>query len=67
MKRDPRVDPKLGDVLQTEKFRRTVERIADGYIYYRRRGIDLTGYHNRTKIGGWMRWAKNAEVIHAAD
>ena len=61
--RDPRQDPKAGDRLTANGVDRNVQLIsAAGWIrYYNRRR------HVWTSVDGWRKWAKNAEVIHAAD
>ena len=66
MKRDPRVDPRPGDVLiygpQWQRERLDVIRLYREDVEYKV-GSDLT-YCN---IVQWRDWMRNAEVIHVAD
>jgi hypothetical protein len=70
-KRDPRVDPKPGDVFRKgNRERHIIKSImaGNGWTAYQ------TGSDIKRKRGGitvealdyWHQWAKNAEVIHAA-
>lgn len=67
-KRDPRVNPKAGDVLRRGKETRVVERVDMGKARTKctvvSRPYPWSGYPNTDQ---WRRWAKDAEVIHAAD
>ena len=69
-KRDPRQDPKVGDVLQTsEGVRREVRFIE----LPNRENPDITYFsppRNRKMYifrSNWRKWAKDAKVIRAAD
>lgn len=67
MERDPRKDPKVGDAVLNGRFLRTVYVRCDETIRYRRRCCDFTGYANTCSIKRWLKWAKNAKVIHHAE
>lgn len=60
--RDPRVDPRPGDVLAVGNDRRKVTGTAKGAVW-----IDTGNgrYAGRT-IGQWRKWAKKAVVRRAA-
>lgn len=71
-KRDPRVDPKPGDILRKGNRQRHVIKSAisgPGWMAYQ------TPTDMRRENGGmtlevreyWSKWAKNAEVIHAGE
>lgn len=63
-KRDPRVDPKSGDVFAGADGRvREVVCIAN-YVVYRFQ-FGWKKYH--LLMHSWRKWAKNAKVLHAAD
>lgn len=68
--RDPRTEPKAGDMLKRGKFRRLV--IALGgtcrrVVFYASINA-LSGRRNASCwITTWRDWAAKAEVIHAAD
>lgn len=64
--RDPRVEPKDGDVLRKDGAERHVFRIRKSGgnwfdVYYG------GGRRCRCTDSTWRAWAKDAEVIHAAD
>ena len=65
--RDPRTDPKVGDILSRDGLAREVLRIIPCGHHW-----DVEYYSpTRQRIGKcwrftWKRWANNAEVIHAA-
>lgn len=68
--RDPRVDPRLGDELEKRNVRwtthRVVEKVMNGAVRY----VELGDYHhtvNDELLRYWRKWAKSAEVIHAAE
>lgn len=70
-KRDPRIVPKVGDILH-RRWTRTITRI--GRLRPERAGfIGVEYWTPSAKSPGWMilskwkRWAKKAEVIHCAD
>lgn len=74
-KRDPRVDPKPGDVLHkmTDPVmllitERQVLPVPGGlsheWVYYRVNDGRAT---RSTSLNKWRKWAKSAEVIHAAE
>lgn len=64
--RDPRVDPRPGDVLcKQEKrlmFSRWVKCVLGCEILY----SDIAGQACAASSRGWRKWASNAEVIHVA-
>ena len=66
--RDPRVDPKLGDVLRKDGRDRTVQKCVS---YGPFRDVDIHYYCDRHScsifLRNWRKWAKDAEVLHAAD
>lgn len=72
-KRDPRVDPKAGDILQKKyqgqyfesrsTYARQVDEVDDGKVTYVGENVCAP----TMSLKSWRRWAKNAEVIHAAD
>ena len=67
--RDPRKDPKPGDVLfgnnGGRKERRTVTAVAVKMVMYTKRA---DGYMESMRpLRSWQSWAKDAEVIHRAD
>ncbi len=72
MQRDPRVDPRVGDVLRKKYQGRLFE--ARGYIEREVSEVDDPDVcyvgpdvcEPRVSIRSWRRWAKNAKVIHAA-
>lgn len=65
-KRDPRIDPKPGDVLAKNGKKRTVLFLVPcgswADIYYQSQGRKVRCYS-----GTWRDWAKGAEVFHAAE
>lgn len=64
-KRDPRVDPKVSDVVRHREG--TGRRVA--VVFTDACGIPHVWYDERrlVKLKGWQRWAKNAAVINAAE
>lgn len=65
-KRDPRVDPKKGDVLKNGATR-TVKEVGR---YGKHDVVFCTDTRKQwvePYIGQWRRWAAKAEVIHVAD
>jgi hypothetical protein len=72
--RDPRIDPRPGDVLEKKYqgqyfesrgyHQRRVVRIA-GRLEYSQAGW-MEGSTRLCDFSTWRRWAKNAEVIHHA-
>lgn len=64
MKRDPRVDPKPGDVLRNHSTVRTVTSSANRWVTYY--GPDRE-FELASSIYFWQKWAAEAEVIHAAE
>jgi hypothetical protein len=68
MKRDPRIDPKPGDIVifgpqwQLEQYK-----------VLKNSGVDVryqmitSGAMQLCSLNQWRRWAENAEVIHASD
>jgi hypothetical protein len=68
--RDPRVDPKPGDILRRGRQQRRVC-IVGPFIKASVHGIHYVGSDKRVMHWiipeGWKRWAATAEVIHAAE
>lgn len=66
-KRDPRIDPKAGDVLEKMGkrllFVRRVRRIYGVEVYYQDGNQQVCVCF----LKAWRRWAKNAEVIHVGE
>lgn len=66
--RDPRRDPKVGDVLVNK---RGVEREIVGILFTGcARIIEYVGpnvFSPQIKLAGWRSWAKDAEVISRAE
>lgn len=61
--RDPRLDPKAGDVLHFASSRFTVEFIAHGRVTF-----DVSGWTKSTlPLRQWIEYADKWEVVHAAD
>jgi hypothetical protein len=76
MIRDPRVDPKGGDVLDgLNGGRSETRRVLSGGIggssvlYTRGRSADPTCKYTVSlrRLAEWRRWARKADVLHAAD
>ncbi len=67
--RDPRVDPKPGDVVifgpQWQSERYTVISAPVDFVKYRM-GID-TGHLHTCPLRDWRDWAATGEVIHRAE
>jgi len=72
--RDPRTNPKAGDVLRGPKTVRKCNWILDyehlsftswSLQAYQKPGCQGTVYG--VPVEAWRKWAKNAEVIHAAE
>ncbi len=62
--RDPRVDPRPDDILTKASGARVIVMAWAGGVKYRALGaVDETW----TTLDEWRKWAKNAEVIHAAE
>ncbi len=61
-KRDPRVEPRVGDQLKNGRQWRQVSGIVPGVRYMTNSGKDKW-----VPMYTWQSWAKNAEVLHAAD
>jgi hypothetical protein len=65
MTRDPRIDPRPGDVVAKDQISRTVISRRGGAITYvslgRRKGV------YDCWITTWTAWARTSEVIHAAE
>lgn len=71
MKRDPRIEPKVGDRLRDGNIHVAVTSV-DRAIHYtlvqhRSTGINATPMVCDMTKKSWRWWAKDAEVIHAAD
>ena len=69
-KRDPRKDPKAGDELEKANKRWTTYRLVDdcmnGAVRYWD-GLDDRELIADCLLTSWRKWAKKAQVIHAAD
>lgn len=61
-KRDPRVDPQVGDVLiygpQWQRERITVSSVEDGIVWYR--SGNKLGFFT---LDQWWEWMRDAEVV----
>jgi hypothetical protein len=65
LKRDPRVSPVAGDVLETPGICRTVDAVNRRGVEFRQR--DFAGNHFcLVTRAAWKRWAKKAEVLKHA-
>lgn len=77
MMRDPRVEPRPGDVLQRTRKCIDCTRVFRREVIQRTSPNPSTGHewvvcrnksgHNAYMLGIWRQWAKYAEVIHAVD
>ncbi len=65
-KRDPRVEPRPEDILHIGGTYRHVRRYKRGVSFWQRIGNRSWTLEN-VPMAEWREWAKNAEVIHAAD
>ena len=67
--RDPRVDPKPGDVLGFRKgsFRHIVSTRGQWVVFHSRCGSQWVNSAMRETLEEWREAMKDAEVIHAAD
>ena len=68
-KREPRNNPKVGDIFLLGEERRTVEQIGLSQVVFITTAISHPhswGVSSCT-IEKWRRWAKNAEVVYAAE
>lgn len=65
--RDPRVDPRPGDVVEYRGITVEVQRWGHGQVFYR--CADSMGWMNPTGslIGQWRRWAAGATVVRVAE
>lgn len=63
--RDPRVDPKPGDVLRKGKRVRTV--LVVSKVFNRVTYTTASGIETHVLLSYWADWADNAEVLNAAD
>lgn len=70
MSRDPRVEPRAGDVLESkrhdthvvrEMHRFKVKQVSCGVVYYSMNGSETL----RTTIANWRIWRSTATIIHA--
>ena len=61
--RDPRVDPKAGDISRNSdgKEFKVVKRDGDTVCYL------TDGEYEEMEIEDWRKWAANDEVLHVAD
>jgi hypothetical protein len=64
--RDPRKDPRPGDVVGKAEISRTITDVTAVWVRFERvvKGRTYSRW-NRHRV--WRKWAKGAEVIHAAD
>lgn len=71
--RDPRVDPKVGDVLRTARITRLVQsrqitsRDPSHGVLRVAKAPYNPNHGDYMRFTDWVRWAKKAEVIHAAE
>lgn len=71
--RDPRAEPRPGDVLRKGKYQRHISRvdgsISTAWVYYGRKIVETpsVNYWNSCTLAGWRRWAKNAEVVSGGE
>ena len=65
MSRDPRVDPRPGDVLEKNSLSRTVLDVRGMDIVWGRR--DSTSKPNIAWISTWREWARTATILHTAE
>lgn len=65
-KRDPRVDPRPGDVLMRGSTYRQVRTYKRGVTFWHRFGC-LRWDLGRESHEEWRLWAKSAEVVHVAE
>lgn len=67
--RDPRIDPKIGDIVEFVKrpdliaYRREVINVDHLYVTYKM--LDRGAV--RSLLGRWRQWTKKTTVIHAAE
>jgi hypothetical protein len=64
MERDPRVNPKAGDLLTKNGLSRRVVEVASLDVYWRREGSDRRV--QPAWISTWREWAKNSDVVEVA-
>jgi hypothetical protein len=62
--RDPRIDPKAGDVLRKNSLSRRVVEVASMDVYWCRDGSDRRV--QPAWISTWRTWARDAEVLTVA-
>lgn len=62
--RDPRINPMAGDVIRKGPRTRTVARIVQNEILYKRDG---QRWESGCLIRAWRAWAKKAEIVTAAE
>jgi hypothetical protein len=68
--RDPRTDPKQGDVLGKGKRQRTVLGTGDWrgpWVIFQTRTCKRKGLIQQVRKEWWDKWVVGAEVIHAAE
>ena len=68
--RDPRKDPMPGDELEKRNVRWTTHREVQVVMNRAVRYVELGDYYhtiNDCVLKSWRKWAKDAEVLHAAD
>lgn len=65
--RDPRIDPRNGDVLRFGKFLREVTGRSMHEVTYTRYSPSARKPHQGCWISTWQDWARKAEVIHRAE
>lgn len=65
--RDPRTDPRPGDVLRTSRDERIVNAVTKTYVEVHTKRIYQGANWLYPSLGQFRKWAKNAEVIHRAE
>jgi len=70
--RDPKTDPRVGDVFRNASKQRNIERVGNEFNPHFIGGTETfnSGYARPFYVltqAGWWRWAKDAKVIHVVD
>lgn len=66
--RDPRLDPRAGDVLMNRGVRREAQRVSESGESVRSFFLSPRWRHTEwAPITTWRKWAKNAEVLYRAE
>ncbi len=70
-KRDPRRQPRVGDILQTTRSTRMVQATAlqniTGHAVIRVAEAPYRPMEEWMRVTTWRRWAEHARVLYAAD